>query len=343
MPDSATKSVDLIIGRSLITAEAIAQELRERLAEELAIRWDLLTEAELLAAARDILEEIEPILAKQLQATDLAAWISGFDEVAKQTPEWVLDMLSSSGAPRPPGPPRLMIPGLGEPEEPILRFPLIDKAVESLSKKGILTREQFDQVSDAARLRAFTVSGELTEDAIAGMRDILADTIREGASLRSFADKFEQQLEDVVLPPGRLETIYRTNVQAAYRDGFEALASDPIVSDVFPYQEYHAIHDGRVREEHLQLESLGLNGTNIYRRDDPMWDYFTPPWDFNCRCGVNLLTVEAAASRGVQEAKKWLESGEPPAEPEWRLAHIPFRPPEGFTSGRTSGLVAGVV
>ncbi len=94
------------------------------------------------------MEEIEPLLAKHLEAFDLAAWIAGFDEVAQKSPEWVLDVLSFTRPPEPPGPPRLFIPGMGEPDEPIVRFPPIEKAAESLQRRRILTREQFDQVAD---------------------------------------------------------------------------------------------------------------------------------------------------------------------------------------------------
>lgn len=65
MSASATTAVDLIIGSSLITAETIAQELRERLVREL-FRWYTLDETELIRVARSILEKIEPVLARQL-------------------------------------------------------------------------------------------------------------------------------------------------------------------------------------------------------------------------------------------------------------------------------------
>jgi hypothetical protein len=88
------------------------------------------------------------------------------------------------------------------------------------------------------------------------------------------------------------------------------------------------------------LGQLGLNGTGIYRRDDPFWDHFTPPNGFNCRCGVRILTVDAAARAGVQEAKQWLASGQRPATPEHRFSAIPFPPTPGFGSrGRTGVLV----
>ena len=108
--------------------------------------------------------------------------------------------------------------------------------------------------------------------------------------------------------------------------------------EIFPYQEILPIKDGRVREEHLALASLGLSGTGVYRRDDPMWDLFTPPWGYQCRCGVNLLTVEAAARKGVGEARRWERTGEPPVNPEHRLDAIPFRPEPDFVGGRRLSL-----
>jgi uncharacterized protein with gpF-like domain len=69
---------------------------------------------------------------------------------------------------------------------------------------------------------------------------------------------------------------------------------------------YYATTDSRVRKNHLALEKLGLDGTNIYRADDPTWQRFRPPWDFQCRCSWVPITVEQAARRGVTEAKEWL-------------------------------------
>jgi hypothetical protein len=219
----------------------------------------------------------------------------------------------------------------GGDEEPIIRFPLIEKAAESLADRGILSRPEFDAASEDAKLRSFTVAGEHTTDTLQRIRDTLADVTREGASLDDFRELLEERIDTSPIGPAHLETVYRTNVQAAFRDGRETLVSNPVVSEMFPYQEYIPIHDGRVREEHLALEKLGLDETGIYRREDPFWNWFTPPWSYNCRCGVNLLTIEAAARKGVREAQEWLETGQKPPLRS-RLPHIPFNPEPGFGS-----------
>lgn len=325
MPNRPTA---LIIGKSLITAETIAQELRARLTEALGDLYRYLPAEALLEHARRILAEFEPILAENVAAADLAGWISGFDDVAKKLPAGVdQQFLRIFGGSGPPRPPKLIIPG-GD-EEPILRFPLLEKAAESLIERNILTRAQFDRADDEARANAFTVAGNLSTGTIEAIRDVLVETIEAGPSLREFEDRLGPKLESSFIGPGHLETVFRTNIQQAFHDGHDQLASHPVVAEVFPYQAYLAIHDGRVDPQHLALESYGIEGSNIYRRSDPFWWVFRPPWRQNCRCSVNLMTVEAAARAGLSEAQEWLRTGiAPPAIS--RLPFIPFRPAAGW-------------
>ena len=330
MHDSASHPADLIIGRSLITAETVAQELRERLARELSRNARRMNHQELLNLARGILADYEPIMAEIISNSDLAGWIAGYANAAEKLPEWAETLFRKPGG-IPPTTPPIAFPGLfGEPSEPVLRFPLLEKAFESLQEREILTRDQFDLLEGDAKQRAFTIAGDLTTDTIEVIRDELVDDIQEGTSLRNFRKRVEERLETSPIGEGHLENVYRTNIQAAFRDGRETLASHPIVEEIFPYQMYVAIHDGRTEDNHLALESLGLSGTAVYRRDDPMWDFFTAPWRYQCRCGAILMTIEAAAREGVKEAQQWLETGQPPERPEWRLQHIPFRPEPGF-------------
>ena len=334
---AANHPTDLIIRRTIMTSEAVAQELRQRLADAISDEdaRRLGTEG-VLTRAREILREYEPILADLISESELYGWVAGYSYTAERLPDWLRDLFRRPG--RPPGrPPTITLPGLLGGGQPEFRFPILERAAQSLEDRDILTRDQYDLLSADARQRAFTVAGDITADTIESIRDELQVDIQEGTSLRGFRQRVKDRLDGSPIGSWHLETVYRTNVQSAFRDGRESLANHPIVREVFPYQSYDPIHDGRVREDHEALETLGLSGTNVYRRDDPMWDFFTPPWGFNCRCGVNLLTVEAAARRGVVEARQWLDTGQPPAYPEHRLAYIHFRPPSGFgTKGRNT-------
>jgi hypothetical protein len=340
MPNTALKKTDRIIGRTLISAESLYQDVRERLVRELAEERQWMSYEELIELANSILNESEPIFVEHFEKADLAGWLAGFAWTADRLPSWLGTeiVIQTIGPPRKPPDGSLILPFGGD-EEPIIRFPVIEKGAESLAERGILTRKQFDAASEAAKENAFTVAGEHTTETIATIRDTLAEVTQSGDSLEGFEELLAERIDTSAIGPAHLENVYRTNIQGAFRDGRETLASNPIVTEMFPYQEYLAIRDGRARENHLKLETLGLDNTSVYRRDDPFWDYFTPPWDYNCRCGVNLLTVEAAARRGVREAQEWLTTGKKPQSPEWRLKHIPFDPKAGF--GSRGRVVAG--
>lgn len=346
MPEATTKSTDLIIGRGLITAEAIASELRERLTREIGNSWRYLPEPQLLRRARDILREFEPILAENIAQTELAGWVAGFDDVVKKLPDDILTLFARLMGSPPKPPDKLILPAFGgEDDEPIIRFPLIEKAAERLMNKNVMKRADFDRASQTVKNESFTIAGDMSEDAMETIRDALADTVSEGASLDGFRENLGERLEKSFIGPGHLETVYRTNVQTAFHDGHDDLASNPIVADVFPYQAYLPIKDARCEATHLALGyyspklgigPLGIDSTNVYRRDDrAFWDLFTPPWRANCRCGVNLMTIEAAARAGVGEAQQWLRTGIRPLL-QSMLPFIPFRPPAGFGARRVA-------
>jgi hypothetical protein len=148
--------------------------------------------------------------------------------------------------------------------------------------------------------------------------------------LRGFREALAAKIDTSKIGPAHIENIFRTQTQSAFAVGQAELADNPIVRELFPYARYDATHDARTRPDHLALEKLGISGTNIYRADDPMWQYFTPPWGFSCRCTRTIITIATAARLGVVEAQEWLRTSRPPETPEHRLAFINFRPPAGF-------------
>lgn len=334
MPDTAIENVlDEFIGHNLVIGETILQELRLRLVRDIARNRNKLSDEAILNRAREILGQFEPVLARQIASADLGAWLLGSNKVASDLPAWAGPTKANSGSDVPPIPPRFIVSDLFD-NDPSLRFPLIENAAISLMDRQLFTRPDFDKLSADAKRKAFTVAGEMSLDALDTIRNTLVETIVDGPSLDEFRNRFEEALGTSRIGPAHLETVYRTNIQTSYQDGQDEIANNPIVADVFPYQEYLPIHDGRTRENHLELETLGLNGTNIYRRDDPFWDRWTPPNGYNCRCGTNLLTIDVAAARGVKEAQEWLRTSRPPATPEHRWQFIPFENEPGFGARR---------
>jgi hypothetical protein len=295
------------------------------------------TPQSIYAALAAMQHDLIAMQASSLYETQLISWLDSFGTAYHQMPQWFRDHIATStfaGFQQPPEPP-IVTTLFPEDEGP--RFSIIFEAAENYRNRKILTRDQFDLLSHQARASAFTIGGGMAEEAIEKVRDIIQEAIADGPSLDRVRQAVEEKVPESVMTPAKVELVYRQAIQSSYRDGRESLISNPVVADVFPYQAYIPIEDGRVRPEHLKLGKLGLSGTNIYRREDPIWDYFTPPWDYNCRCGVNLLTVNQAARLGVKEAQEWLRTGNKPPLVS-RLEAINFRPKMGF--GQRSGLLS---
>jgi SPP1 gp7 family putative phage head morphogenesis protein len=209
-------------------------------------------------------------------------------------------------------------------------FPVIDEGVRLLQEKQIVTKEVFDRLDDATRQKAFTVAGVEAHETLERIRDAIAENLQEGVDLETFQEKILDSVgHGTFLSEAHLETVFRTNVQSAFSDGQLGVLQLPLVKGGFPYATYEPIEDDRVRDEHLALHRHGIGGSNVFRTDDPVFQTFRPPWDYNCRCSWIPVTVESAAEMGVEEAKRWLETGEEPSPPAF-VPWPPFRPPAGF-------------
>lgn len=222
----------------------------------------------------------------------------------------------------PPSPPP------GAPEG--IHFPVIEEAVKQLAEKNVMTRDRFDALDAASRAKAFTVAGVDAQGTLTKIRDSLVENVREGVDYETWREKVLEDVEPgTFLSEGHMETVFRTVVQTQFSDGRETVLNHPLIRSGFPYRARDAIHDERVRENHLALEKMGIQGTNIYRADDPVWQLFRVPWDYNDRCSDIAMTVRQAAEAGIEEAQQWLDTGIEPSPP----AHVPmppFVPPPGF-------------
>lgn len=210
------------------------------------------------------------------------------------------------------------------PGGPSIEFPIIDSAISQLTKAETLSAGVYYEISAAARRDAFTITAAVSDGTVERVREILAENVFEKTSRTEFMDRVERELPSLPISEAHLEQVFRNNVNAAYSDGGEKALADPLVGSAFPYRAYYPIRDDRARPEHLALEFLGLDGTNVYHFRDPVWLMFRPPWDWNCRCGWNPLTIRRAANKGVRFAQQWLDTGiEPPNQ---FVAWPPFLP-----------------
>jgi SPP1 gp7 family putative phage head morphogenesis protein len=327
--ESASRLLNAIIDQGLFGALSVIDEITRRLRglTRKAEAWP-----DYLARARREIFHHEPLLALTLEDTLLAGWLTGADRAVSRLPRpEPLPTLLPSVLPPDLPPPFGRGPLAQEPGEPapLIRFPIIEQAAADLFARDVMTRADFDHLADDARRTAFTVARISSVDAIEKIQEILVEDIAQGGTLKEFRTKLDETLGTSALAPWHVETVYRTNVATAYATGLDRTLNHPLVSDAFPYLEYHAVHDSRTDPDHLEMEKLGIQSTNVYRRDDPVWNLFFPPWRYNCRCMVIPWSLRDAARKGIREAQEWLRTGVPPTIPAW-VPLPPFRPPPGW-------------
>lgn len=329
--------------KGLRAAQAIAERVRKEVGA-LALRHPTKDIASLLAEARKIVAKHEPLLARTIRDSLLAAWLEAARDTLPQFLPPPPEPASGSGGsfptpPRSPGsppgpPPESPFPDQpGEPE-PVVRLPLIEEAAKDLRERRILLPHDFARLDQHARRAAFTVARVSSVDTIEKVRDALTEAIEEGKTLRDFRRSVGAALEASALGKHHVEAVYRTGVAQAYSAGQKEILESPLVRDAFPYVLFVATHDTRVStkrdDDHLGMEKHGQNGTAVYRVDDPIWMTLYPPMRWNCRCALIPLSLEDAARHGSKEAQRWLRTGTPPAVGDFAKRPYPVVPPKGW-------------
>lgn len=304
--------------------QRIAQLVRQHPA---ATPWALLglVSAELRKAAPELADSLTPALLK--------GWIGSARKLVR-------DAGVVGGISEPPSSFGEYLAGEHAPE--LVKWPALSAAVRDLINRQVLTWPQYKLLTAEAKNTAFSVAMVLTEDGVASVRDAVAEAVSDGMSLKQFRRQ-APELADAGLREHQVETIFRTQVLQARGAGMRAVLGHPAVASEFPYAAYHAVHDSRTGDKdprfvfptHRMMEQLGIQGTSIYRSDDPELLRRWPPWRWHCRCQIVLLSVADAAAAGIREALLWERTGVPPANPAW-VAPIPFFPPPGWPTGGSS-------
>ncbi len=296
---------------SLISAPLLAARSRIRTAAEAirALKKNALTIEEVYSLVTREIDLLQPLIGADLAAAMFGAEITGMAEIAAMMPGTLVSSprlqvtLPPIKPPPPPKPSAVLFP---EGPPPGVRFPAMADAIEVLTDSPVAAGANYRETAELVKQGAFAVTGDLKESAVADIREILARTIEDGGTVEDFTEEVIARLESGgPLSEARLENIFRTQTATALSNGQDKSLKQPMVVDAFPYRAYFATTDQRVRKNHMALEKLGLNGTNIYRADDPTWLKFRPPWEYACRCQWSPVTVEQAADRGVEEARAW--------------------------------------
>lgn len=145
-----------------------------------------------------------------------------------------------------------------------LREPRLAKTAESVSR---LYQTQ----------HAFALAKSSSLSLTKRIKDMVENFIRKGKPV----PKASEQIAEVGgFTEAYAETVYRTNLATAYTAGQMEQVQDPDISSVIQAFEFESILDSDARENHAAAHGL-LAATN-----DPIWEVYSPPLGYNCRCAL---------------------------------------------------------
>ena len=205
-----------------------------------------------------------------------------------------------------------------------------DEAIAwAMAQGAVLPSVYYGRLQGLARAKAFTVSRLASLQQIMTVQQSLISALQSGETLADWQSKVKAGGIGLNLPRGRLETIFRNNVQGAYSRGRCEQQAENV--DTRPWYMYDAINDSRTRPSHAAMDGF------VARYDDPIWGKWTPPCGHNCRCRRIALSEKQAARFRAIDTKRISENpellaGRAVAEPDdgWDY-NLCSEPTEGLT------------
>ncbi len=163
-------------------------------------------------------------------------------------------------------------------------------AIRYIRGKAAINPEAFGQLPAALKVRAFTASGIEDLQALARIRDMIAE-LPAGGDWSKIKNGIAAVIGgDQQGAKARAELLLRVNGFQAYSAG--RYSQQQYMAVIFPYWRYSCMNDDRVRDGHKELDG------KIVPADDPWWDTHYPPWEWGCRCMVTQLTKRQAEGLG---------------------------------------------
>jgi SPP1 gp7 family putative phage head morphogenesis protein len=162
------------------------------------------------------------------------------------------------------------------------------EALDFAKKREVVLPEvYYGKLPAEARAAAFSVTGMAQIDQIQSVLDSLNKALETGQSFTDWQEQASSNIEELAgLSEARQELIFRNATHTAYSTGKWQQYQDN--KDMRPYLMYSAILDSRTRPTHR-----AMNGV-IRPIDDPIWEKWTPPAGFACRCTTLSLNAEQA-------------------------------------------------
>lgn len=182
------------------------------------------------------------------------------------------------------------VPIIAFAETPVLPNVPFEEAIDDIISRQPELTESSEQVQEVYARHGFALAQSSDLRITQKIQQALADFARkgipepEGTQILAAIDDFTRAYA---------QTVYRTNLNTSYTAGRFKQAQDTDVAEVIGAFQYVAILDSTVRPNHRAAHGL------IASQFDAVWETFSPPLGFNCRCGVKLVDKFSLKQRGL--------------------------------------------
>ena len=189
-----------------------------------------------------------------------------------------------------------------------------EQAIAFFRSKGLKASFGWQDMLAEEHVASFTVAKMMDVDLLADVQTSLQEALATGTDFRAWTTQITPLLQqkgwwgkkEMIDPltgnpitaqlgsPGRLKTIFRTNLQSAYAVGSWQQIKEQ--EKDAPFLMYDAIDDYRTRPAHAAWDN------RIYPIDSEFWKAHYPPNGWNCRCGVIQLSDGELQDLGLQKS-----------------------------------------
>jgi SPP1 gp7 family putative phage head morphogenesis protein len=156
-----------------------------------------------------------------------------------------------------------------------------DEALAFLQKRLLLGEGQIQSLQQTYQTEALRVTGTMATQLETAVQQAIVNTTEQGGGVREGITALREAFASEGFTPAAdhtLEAVFRTQTQLSYSAGRENSLADPAIQSILVSFTYNTVGDDRVRETHAAMDGV------TRPKDDPIWDTWTPPCGWNCRC-----------------------------------------------------------
>lgn len=181
---------------------------------------------------------------------------------------------------------------MATPKLPKDRAPSFQEAVDYAAARDVILPDvYYGKMAGVQRSQSVSIAGLGSLEQIKSIIDLVKSVMDGGGTFADFQKQVKAGHLDLALSKGRLDNIFRTNIQAAYSRG--RYEQQMRVSFARPYWMYDAINDSRTRPSHMAMDGTILHHTH------PWWKTHYTPNGYRCRCTIISLSEAQARKRGI--------------------------------------------